>query len=123
MILVFGGAYQGKTEYASKHLGAGSVCDVAEEGAPDFTKDMITGLEGFVLRSVEQGGDPVEYFASRRSEWEDKILVINDVSQGVVPVDGTLRAAREANGRLMIYLADEAEQVHRVFCGIGKRIK
>ena len=54
MILVFGGAYQGKAEYALKHLGAGSVCDVAKEGAPDFTKDMITGLEGFVLRSVEQ---------------------------------------------------------------------
>ena len=34
-----------------------------------------------------------------------------------------LRAAREANGRLMIYLAEEAKEVHRVFCGIGKRMK
>ena len=46
-----------------------------------------------------------------------------DTSQGVVPMDKDVRAAREASGRLLTYLAGEADEVHRVFCGIGKRIK
>ena len=123
MIFVFGGAYQGKTEYALQEFGAKTVCDISEAGEPDFSKDVVTGIEGFVSRCAEQGEEPLEYFASRREQWENTILIVTDVSQGVVPIDSKVRAAREANGRLMIYLAKEADQVHRVFCGIGKRIK
>ena len=123
MIFVFGGAYQGKTDYALQEFGAKTVCDISETGEPDFSKDIVTGIEGFVSRCAEQDVEPAEYFASRRNQWEDTILIVTDVSQGVVPIDSRVRAAREANGRLMIYLAKEADQVHRVFCGIGKRIK
>ena len=123
MIFVFGGAYQGKTDYALQEFGAETVCDISEAGEPDFSKDIVTGIEGFVLRCIEQGIEPSEYFASQQGEWKDSILIVTDVSQGVVPIDSRVRAAREANGRLMIYLAKEADQVHRVFCGIGKRIK
>ena len=48
---------------------------------------------------------------------------MQDMSQGIVPMDKEERAAREMNGRLMIYLAGEADEVVRVFCGIGERIK
>ena len=123
MIFVFGGAYQGKTDYAVKEFGKETVCDVTEAGEPDFTKDVITGLEGFAARLAAEGESPAAWFDARRNQWADKILVVTDISQGVVPIDKTVREAREANGRLMIYLAAEAEQVHRVFCGIGKRIK
>ena len=123
MILVFGGAYQGKTDYALKEFGKNTVCDVSEAGEPDFTKDVITGIDGFAARLAAKGEAPAAWFDACKDQWTDKVLVVTDISQGVVPVDKTLRAAREANGRLMIYLASEAEQVHRVFCGIGKRIK
>ena len=128
MILVFGGAYQGKTEYAQSLCGdaadkATEICDLSEGGEPDFTKEIITGLDAFALRCVQEGVSPADYFRERRTQWEHCVLVATDISQGVVPIDAGLRAAREANGRLLIYLAEEAKQVHRVFCGIGKRIK
>ena len=131
MILVFGGAYQGKTEYAQGLCGAAKdkadheaeICDLTNGGEPDFTKEIITRLDAFALRCVQEGVNPADYFRERRDQWEHCVLVATDISQGVVPIDKTLRAAREANGRLLIYLAEEAEQVHRVFCGIGKRIK
>lgn len=123
MIFVFGGAYQGKTDYALETFGKETVCDVSEAGEPDFTKKIITGIDGFAARLVAAGEEPAEWFEARRGQWKDSVLIVSDISQGVVPVDKKLRAAREANGRLMIYLAREAEQVHRVFCGIGKRIK
>ena len=123
MILVFGGAYQGKTDYAMKEFGLSEVCDLSESGEPDFTKEIITGIDAFAFRLSAAGENPTDYFRARRELWDDKVLVITDVSQGVVPIDKDVRAAREPNGRLMIYLAGEAKQVHRVFCGIGKRIK
>ena len=131
MILVFGGAYQGKTEYAQGLCGAAKdkadheaeICDLTNGGEPDFTKEIITGLDAFASRCVQEGVSPADYFRERRAQWEHCVLVATDISQGVVPIDAELRAAREANGRLLIYLAEEAEQVHRVFCGIGKRIK
>ena len=97
--------------------------NASESGEPDFTKEIITGIDAFAFRLSAAGENPSDYFRARRELWEDKVLVITDVSQGVVPIDKDVRAAREANGRLMIYLAGEAKQVHRVFCGIGKRIK
>ena len=48
---------------------------------------------------------------------------MDDVSQGVVPIDTDRRAWREDVGRTMLWLAKEADEVHRVFCGLGQRIK
>ena len=55
--------------------------------------------------------------------WQDSVLVVTDTSQGVVPIDRTVREFREMNGRLLLWLAGEADRVIRVFCGIGKDMK
>ncbi len=121
MILIFGGAYQGKLEYAKKNFDIETVCDCMPEGCePDFNTDAICGIEAFALRCVREGIDPVEWFAARENKWTEKVLIISDVSQGVVPIDPQMRAFREANSRLMLYLAGKAGRVIRVFCGIGK---
>lgn len=123
MILIFGGAYQGKTGYAREQFNIEKICDCSGGSAPDFGADAVTGIEGFVFECVKNGIEAREYFEEHSDEWKDRILVITDTSQGVVPVDEAVRAAREMNGRLMLYLAGQADEVHRVFCGIGKRIK
>lgn len=123
MILVFGGAYQGKLEYAEKKFNINTVCDCSGGGRPDFSAEVVAGIEGFVMECVKGGIEAADYFREHEAEWKDSVLVITDISQGVVPTDRNVRAAREMNGRLMLYLADKAEQVHRVFCGIGKRIR
>lgn len=123
MIFIFGGAYQGKLEYAKKTFGVKTVCDCSGGNPPDFSSDAICGIEGFVLDCVKNGRDAVEFFRCSRDAWQDRVLICTDVSQGIVPVEAHLRALREMNGRLMLYLAAEAEQVVRVFCGLGKREK
>lgn len=147
MILIFGGAYQGKLDYAKKNFDIKTVCDCSDGTTPDFAADAIYGIEGFVKRcamrgyealtekrpekqakrqSPESGLPPLEaadWFFERREAWQDKVLIMTDVSQGIVPTDPALRAFREMNGRLMLRLAAEASEVHRVFCGIGKRVK
>lgn len=123
MILIFGGAYQGKLEYAHENFEINAVCDCSGGKEPDFNADAIYGIEGFVLKCTEEGREAADFFKANREKWQEKILIIRDVSQGIVPMDASLRDFREMNGRLMMYLGSEAEQVIRIFCGIGKRVK
>jgi len=123
MILIFGGAYQGKLEYAQENFEIDTVCDCSGGKEPDFDADVIYGLDGFVLKCTEESREAADYFKENREKWQEKVLIINDVSQGIVPMEARMRAFREMNGRLMLYLGREADQVIRVFCGIGKRVK
>ena len=123
MILIFGGAYQGKLEYAREKFEIDRVSDCYEGGDPDFSAEAICGIEAFVTDCVKRGVEAKDFFVDTADKWQDKILIITDTSQGVVPIDRDVRAAREMNGRLMLYLSGEAERVIRVFCGIGKDIK
>ena len=51
------------------------------------------------------------------------MIVMDEVGAGVVPVERSDREYREAIGLAGQHLAREAEEVYRVVCGIGMRIK
>ena len=53
----------------------------------------------------------------------EAVVTANEVGGGVVPMDPEERAWREACGRALCVLAGHADQVTRVVCGIGVRIK
>ena len=130
MILVFGGAYQGKLEYALDkfNIAAEDVYRCSRDGEMDLSKAVIYGLEEFVYWCTENGVEAKTVLESRFDTTEadpylGKIFIACDVSQGLVPMDATDRAFREMMGRTLLYLAKEADEVHRVFCGIGQRLK
>lgn len=52
-----------------------------------------------------------------------EVVIATEVGSGVVPADPEERAAREAAGRLNCLLAQRADTVVRVFCGIPVVIK
>ncbi len=54
---------------------------------------------------------------------KDKIIICEDISRGLVPMDKLERAWRETNGRVVNAVAAEADEVYTVFCGIESRIK
>ena len=130
MILVFGGAYQGKLEYALDKfdMTAEDVYRCSRDGEMDLSKTVIYGLEEFVYWCTENGWEAKAVLESRFDmdadvPFLDKIFIANDVSQGLVPMNATDRAFREMMGRTLLHLAKEAEEVHRVFCGLGQRLK
>lgn len=124
MNVIFGGAYQGKLDYAKENFDVKGIftcqADLAEL---DLTKDAVDRLEEFVYACVKQGKEAKEYLQEHRSELEDKVIICTDLSQGIVPMDPELRALREMTGRALIYLTKEARTVTRVFCGLGQKIK
>jgi adenosyl cobinamide kinase/adenosyl cobinamide phosphate guanylyltransferase len=54
---------------------------------------------------------------------KDSIVICNDISCGVVPVDPVLRKWREAVGKSMSALSQNSDEVIRLFCGIPTRVK
>ena len=120
MILIIGGAWQGKLSFARETF------DITEEDiytcSPveiDFSKRCICKVEEFAWGHP----DPVGYFRENREQWEDCILILRDVFCGVVPMEAETRAWRQKTGRLAQYLSREAAQVSRIFCGLEQRLK
>ena len=119
MELVIGGAFQGKLAYATKKYGlkAADICECSVNKEPDFSKKCIYRFERYVLWCMRNGRDPVTSFE------DDKVIIMDDIFCGVVPAEPETRAWREASGRTMAAIAQNADTVTRLFCGIPKRIK
>ena len=126
MVLIFGGAYQGKQDYALETYGLSAKdvyqCDL-ESMVINFDKKVVANLERFILACIKEEVSAKECLEDNIEKLRDKIIICDDISQGVVPVDKTERAWREMTGRTMTYLGQEADEVIRVFCGIGTRVK
>ncbi len=125
MELVIGGAYQGKTEFIKERFNISDdeifVCE--KNGDIDFNKKCITHIERYSFWCVEHDIEPSEHFFEHAKNFEHGIVISDDISCGVVPIDKTERAWREANGRLLMKLAEKSEHVTRVFCKIPVVIK
>lgn len=119
MDLIIGGAYQGKEAYARAHYGLQDedVFICSESGELDASKRCICHLEQYVLFCIREGIEPAGAFR------EDAVILCNDISCGVVSMDVEIRAWREAVGRLLCTLANRAEHVTRLFCGIPQVLK
>ncbi len=154
MTLVFGGAYQGKLEFAKKEFGIAegdilNILELCNMAASKNDQDLnygvdaiitehskgakcIYGLDAYIRLMVERGLDSDKWIGDlikgvSKDETPDKapfpIIVMNDVSQGLVPMDAEDRGFREANGRALIRLAESATGVYRIFCGLPTRLK
>lgn len=143
MHLIFGGAYQGKLDYAKGRYGlsdhdifvceagdgegSGPYCTEIEEcpekARIDFNKKAVYHLEEFVRSCVRRGEEAVDFLAKNHQKWQDTVFLCTDISSGVVPVEPELRVWREMVGRTLMYLGKEAEEVTRMFCGIPQKIK
>ena len=124
MVLIIGGAWQGKLEFAKRefHLKDSDICTCS--GAEiDFSKPCVNALEEFCYACIQKDIDPMEYVQAHRENWQNSILICCDLSSGVVPMDPLQRQWRHTTGRLCQYLAGQADRVSRIFCGLEQRLK
>ena len=108
MKLYIGGAYQGQEDIAR-----------AENPNADIWPDFHEA----VREAIQRGEDALAFARRVVEERPDAVIVANEVGAGVVPIDPAERAFREAVGRALCVVAQEAESVTRAVCGIGVRIK
>lgn len=116
MTLIIGGAGQGKLAYTLNQTGH-TPEDVARTPAEAREKPIFYGLETWLKDHVDEDLEDL------LSANPDVIILCNEVGCGVVPIDKGERAWREAVGRLCCQLAQRADRVERIFCGLAAVLK
>lgn len=109
MVLITGGAFQGKKEFAVKEL------LIDEESIIDNFDEMIEEW-------IREGKD-VYKEAESVLDSMPQAIISTEKGMGIVPLDKELRIIRETTGRLMCDIAKKADSVYRVTAGIGQKIK
>ena len=107
MIFITGPMFSGKRGVARQLLRC-SDAELAERCA-------------FEVQSLAADCEDPEALADELSRFE--AVTASEVGGGVVPLDPNEREARERAGRLACLLAERADTVVRVFCGIPRVIK
>jgi adenosyl cobinamide kinase/adenosyl cobinamide phosphate guanylyltransferase len=107
MVLITGPLYSGKRDYACRLLGC-----CAEE---------LGGRAVWDVQRLAPERDDLEALADELARYE--VVIATEVGGGVVPTDAQERASREAAGRLSCLLAQRADRVFRVFCGLPMELK
>ena len=126
MILIFGGAYQGKLDYTLNHFGLTDddvVYCIESDTTQPAGRRVIYELDKWIFALIRADMDVVKHMKRFLADNSDVIVICNDISCGVVPQDPIMRRWREEVGRFMGVLAQQSNEVIRLYCGIPTILK
>jgi len=122
MIMITGGAFQGKTGYMKKRfsltddeIADGTSCDISELAESRF----ITHYELAVKRMLAEQIDPLVF----TEKLDCEAIEINEIGCGIIPLEKSEREWREMTGKAGCIIAEKAAEAVRVCCGIPTVIK
>lgn len=124
MILIFGGAYNGKLNYVKDKYNLRDediyYCNSSEI---NFDKKVISGFDIFTREMTLKNLDALDYINKNIDKFKDKIIISDDISSGIVPIDRIDRKWRDINGKILQILSKESNKVIRIFFGIEMILK
>lgn len=127
MKLVIGGYAQGKLNYVMgkydvepDHIFDG---ELPEHMGERKGVVVINHFHRWVRRKIASDGCPEKEIAEFAEKYPDCVVISDEIGNGIVPAEAFERTYRERTGRILVELAKKAEEVERVICGIGQKIK
>lgn len=149
MIFVIGPLFSGKQDYIMQALGwsetdflekavrdvqnlaaeAAEAVEVEEAaGAVEIAEAAETDGAAEAAEAVETSHSPLDDLQEKLRSLADRlsqkeVVIATETGCGVIPLDPQERRDREAAGRLSCLLAERAETVVRVCCGIPQVLK
>lgn len=124
MVLIIGGAFQGKTEYARERFPGLTWADGRSCTEEELCRaGGVHHFHAYIERALKMGEDVTRLGAKLLRENSQAVVVTDEIGYGIVPLDAFQREYREVTGRICTELAKEASPVIRVVCGIGTVIK
>ncbi len=125
MILIIGGAYQGKLEFARQLKGADSTVSDGRTISLDQLAEpnIVTHFHEVIRRLWQEKREIPVVVEELLAKNPDAVIIMDEIGYGVVPMSAEDREYRELVGHTGQFLAHQAEAVYRVICGIGTRIK
>lgn len=123
MILIIGGAYQGKNAYAKAHfqhdITDGRHCTFQEAKAAE----ILNNYHILIQRLMQAGADAISFTAQLCTENKQCVIILDEIGCGIIPMEKQERIWRETVGRCGCILAEHADSVIRLVCGIPAAIK
>ena len=122
--IIIGGAFQGKTQYAKQNNPEVELMGGADCPLDEIESCMaINEFHSFTRRWLSEGRTKEELLKILEKNENLQLLISDEIGYGLVPIDDFEREYREFHGRVMTELAEKADCVERVVCGIPQRIK
>ena len=122
--IIIGGAFQGKTRYAKQNNPEVELMSGADCPLDEIESCMaINEFHSFTRRWLSEGRTKEELLKILEKNENLQLLISDEIGYGLVPIDDFEREYREFHGRVMTELAERADRVERVVCGIPQRIK
>ena len=126
MRLITGGAYQGKLDFAIKNynINTAEIANGESFNIADLSNiRCINNYHLLVKKLLENDENPISATSEIISENPDIIIIINEIGSGIIPLERSERIWREQVGKVGCLLAEKADTVERITCGIAVRIK
>ena len=137
MKLIIGGVAQGKLEAAKQCVksidGELDIEDASKEASiVDENYNLIEELYSatiinhfhLIIKRILQDNQEPELILEEIMEKNPNVCIVSaEIGYGIVPMDSFEREYRERTGRICCKIAERADEVYRVLCGIVTRIK
>ena len=128
MILVFGGAYNGKLDFVKEKFNIHNddvfnVNDDLKDLEIDYSKKVINKFHKLTYKFSLENKNLLQFIIENKELFKDKIIISDDISEGIDPLKKEDRTWRESNGKCLQYISKNSSEVFRVFCGIPMVIK
>lgn len=126
MVMVTGGAFQGKRDCLKRLYGLSdsdiiSGADCALEDV--FNAAAVSDYHEIVRRLLDENIDVSGFTERLCRENPNAAVIINEIGCGIIPLEKSERIYREEVGRAGCIISSHSEMVIRVFCGIHEVIK
>ena len=115
----------GKKNYAEKIYGVFNpkeICDLNTDFSLENKKLIINihlGIRNLLLKNQ----NPFEFFESNIEFLKSCVIIGDEISNGVIPIEKFERKWRDETGIIYQFLASHADLVDRVWAGLAIRLK
>lgn len=84
---------------------------------------IVNHFHLWVRDCLLKGGEPEAEIEAFLEKYQNCVIISDEIGNGIVPMEAFEREYRERTGRILVALASRADEVVRVVCGIGQKIK
>ncbi len=124
MILITGGAAQGKLKFVMEHFrpketinGADCVLSIPKNA------ECVINYHELIKRLMHENADTAVFTKKFCTENQNAVIIMNEIGGGIIPIEKSEREWRENVGKCGCIIAEKADTVIRITCGIPAVIK